>query len=1295
MDRRLIFTYLGAFLCGVFIMAGVLRFIYLSVTNTHQTRIEAKEKDYVNLQKSIITRHFYGIVSDLEILSEFHELKKLAGNSEAYAEQDLEYDFLSVSRRKTIYDQIRFIDKNGLEIIRVNYNNGDPQLVPDALLQNKAGRYYFKNAMAEGENQIYISPIDLNVENGRVERPFKPMLRFGTPVLDAMKVKQGVLILNYNASDLLSEFKNIPRNTPGKTWLLNKEGYWIVGSAPRDEWGFMFENGKQNTLRQRMPDAWKKIHGNARGQFNTSKGFFTFTEFQMDNRRAGFILKEAPRKRLPGTDTQVWKIVSYIPNGILVSELRSHSMGLEKKLIGIFIVLILFYGIIIYCLALAQQKKNQAEELIKQYNINLEKKVKQRTAELQKVTRAVEQSPAAVVITDPEGKIEYVNPIFSILTGYTADEAIGKTPRLLKADGVHSPEFYREMWKTIRAGQVWRGEMCNRKKNGKLYWENASISPIVNTNGEITHFVAVKEDITESRELQEQLVQQKKLIDMLHQSTTSFVEKGDFKAAMNNMLETLLEITGSEYGFVGEVLLDDDERPYLRTHAISNIAWDIESEKLYDASRESGFKFDNPDTLFGHVLTSGKSLMCTDPLSDPRAGGLPPGHPAMHSFLGMPIHYGNEMVGMYAIANRPGGYDTSLQAFLTPLNATYGVLINYRRIMDLKEQNRQALVEAKEMAESAARIKSDFLANMSHEIRTPLNAVLGFLDLVLEDSALSSRHKKHLTTAKTSAAVLLMLINDILDISKMENKKLAIEQGPFSLVQLMAEIQATMDITAREKGLILTFDIDPDIPGLMLGDPLRLQQIIVNLLSNAIKFTHEGKVAVIIVPAGKKDQIRFTIKDTGIGIPADRLETIFESFTQADPSTTRKFGGTGLGTTIARNLVALMGGKIWVESEEGKGSSFHFTITAPATDKITNTICLDDMCSSGEKSNGKISERCFRILVADDVPVNLELVRICLEKYGHEIITAGNGREVLEKISKENIDVILMDAHMPVMDGPEAAKQIRELEAGSDRHIPIIAMTAAVMEDETRQYIQSGMDAVLAKPIDFDNLRRMIDDIVPDDAGQPADNTKEPLPSPGTVEFPRLPGIDTQDGIKRWQDSSAYTRALMEFPQTYGDAAAKIAGFLEKGETKNAHELVHAIKGVAENLSMTQVASAAKTIDRAFKENRIQGVASHLPVLAGGLKETIHALGELEGTEEVQTSPGKKRDPESVKELLAKTRDAIDRYNPYNAQPFLSELTDCLGSSCLRPVTECLDRFDFAGANTELEKLAKTLGTYN
>ena len=625
---------------------------------------------------------------------------------------------------------------------------------------------------------------------------------------------------------------------------------------------------------------------------------------------------------------------------------------------------------------------------------------------------------AIVSITDLQGTITYANDRFCDISGYAREELLGVNHRIVRS-GEHDATVYRDLWATITDGRVWHGEVCNRAKDGHLYWVSATIVPLVGADGLPEQYIAIRTDISARKAAETQLAEQLRFVEVLLDATPTAIYLKDLQGRYLRFNKAFEALFGIE-----------------RNAWIGKNVFDL-------VPGEAATLMHNKDLeLFAQRKVQSYEAQFTNRRTGDVRDGL---------YWKAPV--------------------TNIHGEVTGLVGT---------ILDVTERNRLAaqLRESTLRAEAASQAKSDFLANMSHEIRTPMNGVIGMTDLAL-DTELTPTQREYLHTVKNSAHSLMVILNDILDFSKIEAGKLNIETVEFVPRELVRDCLRSQQVRAEGKGLTLEYSLTGDIPAQLLGDPVRIGQVLTNLCDNAVKFTATGSVAVAVRTAPAPDEgfvmLHFSVRDSGIGIPSEKQQSIFEAFSQADTSTTRQFGGTGLGLTICARLVSLMGGRIWVESQPGLGSTFFFTVRAG---RVVTKAVPPAAQSVPAPVEGTPATR-LRILLVEDHPVNQKLASTILGKWGHTVIIANNGQEAVDQYQQGTWDLVFMDMQMPIMGGLDATRAIRQLESLSGQRVPIIAMTANAMESDQQACIDAGMDDFVAKPFNMATVRAAMMRVLP------------------------------------------------------------------------------------------------------------------------------------------------------------------------------------------------------------------------
>lgn len=858
-------------------------------------------------------------------------------------------------------------------------------------------------------------------------------------------------------------------------------------------------------------------------------------------------------------------------------------------------------------LALVAQVCDDAGRLKQRYDVELAHRRRVEEALMQSEAfyqSLVETLPLALFRKDTDGRVDFANRLLCEALRRPQEDVLGKT------DYDFFPEELAEKYRAddrrvIETQTDFETIEEFQTPSGERRFTHVMKTPSYNATGEITGILGVFSDVTDRMRIENALEQERYLLDNLMQ------------------------------GSPDNIYFKEADGRYLRINPAKAASSGLKNPA--DAIGKSDADFFGPDHQRAAMADEQTVMQTGEPLIGKEERNVyPDGRVRWMSTTKMPLR------------DRQGN-----------IVGTFGVS---RDITALKLAQ-EALEAAAAAADAANRAKSDFLANMSHEIRTPLNAVLGMTELVL-DTPLTPVQRDYLKLVQESGESLLTVINDILDFSKIEAGKLGIEQTPFEIREFLGDTLKSMGLRAHRKGLELIAEISPSVPTMLVGDPHRLRQVLVNLVGNAIKFTEQGEILLHVAPEPDGDGnviLHFRVTDTGIGIPAEKFSSIFEAFEQADHSTTRKFGGTGLGLAISARLVALMGGRIWVESEIGRGSTFHFTMRfqlcdaglrqPPASPELLQglrVLIVDDnstnrrilaemltswgmvpvlvcdaeaaltelrrpgngqdyglvltdvhmpgqsgfdlvrraresgvyvkgvvvMLTSGDRAedvemcrdlgvstylikpikqselfnailqalgaahheqwatataaNAREATRPLHVLLAEDSIINQKLAVGLLERWGHRVTVANDGREAVTCTQQQAFDVILMDIQMPELDGLDATREIRQQEAGTDRHTPIIAMTAHALQGDRERCLSVGMDDYLTKPIRFEQLFERLERI-----GQTAPTTSvmevaapvvpPPVPAPAAV-------VVNEAGLVNWKRAlaaAAGDRALL------------------------------------------------------------------------------------------------------------------------------------------------------------------------
>ncbi len=1029
-----------------------------------------------------------------------------------------------------------------------------------------------------------------------------------------------------------------------------------------------------------------------------------------------------------------------------------------------------------------EQKK--FEEDLAHYQKHLEELVENRTRDIRVLSQAVSFSPASVIIADSEGVIEYVNPKFEEMTGYTANEVVGQNVSILRS-GENTKREYEDLWKTIKSGKEWRGELHNRRKNGENYWASTSIKAIKEDDGVIRHFIGLQEDITRRKEAENALQESEERFRALVQNSNDIIyiidTDGTYRYASPSHKRILGYSNDDLYGrkLLDFVHLDDYE--------------EIKNKFMKVIERPEEINA----VVFRHLHKNGSWRWL-------------------------------EATGLNMLDNP----------------AIKGIVGNARDITERKNAEDE-LKRAKEDAETANRAKSEFLANMSHEIRTPMNAIIGMNHLLM-NTDLSLKQKDYTEKIERASKDLMSLLNELLDFSKIEAVRMKIENIDFDINDVFNNLSNMVSGKAFEKGLELIFEISKEVPVCLVGDPFRLGQVLNNLADNAVKFTESGEIVIsvdLVEDRGREVELCFSIRDTGIGLSQDIVSSIFESFTQKDTSTKRKYGGIGLGLAISKSLVELMGGGINVESEPGRGSRFFFTLKLnrqsmerrryrlPSEDllnlkvlvaienstarvilsrylesltfdvravssvdemleqagkisakseteydlmvidcdmsgmdgirtfreikneidtpliallansgnrefsqysdslyidrtvvkPVNNTILFDTIVdlfgyknkkrkwfskNRSSKDDGLNVIRGAKILLVEDNEINLEVATELLEKESFNVFTARNGNEAVKSVKNgETIfNAVLMDLHMPEMDGYEATAEIKKDKRFKD--LPVIAMTADAAPGVQERVSQTGFDDYITKPVDpMELFLTLVKWIKPSFETEFIREGAVEIKKRVTGSFAGLKGIDVNEGLYHASlNHDLYEKLLLSFCRNNQNVVSEIKSAVENNDHELAVRIAHTLKGVAGNIGAHELQAVSGKLNDILK-NEIwdrDEVAVILNSLSGNLNAVINSIKEYSQTAVCGESAVKKKEKKEshllstgLKEGLFRLMDYLEESNT-EAKRFFEEIKEEPGllkvQHALIDLEILLNRYDFENALIKLNNILNILG---
>jgi len=996
---------------------------YQSDIKSHEHLFEHQETTHVDLQSKTITSYLQKIESDLTMISSLLEFRQLAESHKDYSSKELEDDFLSISLRKGIYDQIRFIGKTGQEILRINYNKGKPIVVPKDQLQNKIGRYYFKKTMNLNKEKVYVSPLDLNFEKGEVEKPFKPVIRFGSPIFNSQNEKKGVLILNFFAQFMIDSFKNNEQDSVGQTHLLNSDGYWLSSPNPEDEWGFMLEERKNKAFSDNFPVEWTTILKEETGQFSSRKGLFTFKTLYpiMETVKLKRALDNTQRVSVSGEKTFFWKIVSFVPQETLYQVLKEESKNLQNTFLMLYAFLGSLIGAGAFLFLKASEQKRKAEELLHQKA---------------KFIQLVQE----ITITGNEAP--------------TAEEAIqvciDKVCKYMNWPVGHV--YITDSTGTLISSKKWHIENAEQFNAFRKITEDTTFDKGVGLPGQVmaTGKPAWITDVTHDQNFPRAILAR---------------DIGVKAAFALPVLEGEKVVAVLEF-FAGEALEPDD--PTLE--ALSNLA--VQIGRVTERKRSEN----ELHRLQKAIEQADETIMITD-----IDGNIQYVNPAFEKITGYKkievigqnprilqggkqdkqfynkmwatLKQGDVWSGHF-INKRKDGAIFEEDATISPVFGDSDNIINYVAVK--RDVSKEIMLESQLRQSQKLEAVGTLAGGIAHDFNNILTSIIGYTELSISSLPEDSKTSDYLSNVLNSSCRARDLIKQILTFSREIEKNMK----PLELSSVVKEVLKLMKASLPSTIKICS-NMDKRT-GNVVADLTQMHQLIMNLCVNAEHAMREkggileinldsvnvdADLALVQTNLKEGPYIKLTVRDTGHGMDKKIAERIFDPF-----FTTKKVGeGTGMGLTTVHGIVLSHGGEITINSEPGKGTTFKVYLPKADTTPIKDNLKTQLIPRGSEK-----------ILLVDDEKAVLNPGQKILENLGYNVVAKDNSLVALKafKADPKKFDIVITDQTMPDMTGDALASELMSV-----RHdIPVILCTgfSHLITNEKAKTI--GIKKLIMKP---------------------------------------------------------------------------------------------------------------------------------------------------------------------------------------------------------------------------------------